>query len=336
MKIDKFVKPKDCEMKYQKYLFLLQNVDESCFKLTCQVCGKHDYDNVYLIEYQKFGERDRLPLYFVISQFYGRVYVIDDASYLYMSDVSENFSVLSDHKKLVEVVIERINELRSSEYRIKKDYCRIRSGQCIKKMPVGVALKISWAVVSFELAREGKNGLLVYGNLKESFYESLGEGVINDDLKSLEIKNESYYFWNDQVYLKDFDEKFVKVVKRESRVDARIYYVSYEMKKPEYGINSVNSFYLVVANLLGRVEQIKGSSDWYLVVDESNKLIVDAFENKDDNLFETNSSKKIAGVNKWRFSSDVVLPLGELIKFHSLTIVVGAVIEKGGKFWRES
>ena len=83
------------------------------------------------------------------------------------------------------------------------------------------------------------------------------------NLKSLKIKNESYYFWEDQVYLKNFDKKFVKVVKRESRIDAKIYYVSYEVKKPQYGINSVNSLYLVVSNLLGRVKPIKGSSDQY-------------------------------------------------------------------------
>ena len=30
------------------------------------------------------------------------------------------------------------------------------------------------------------------------------------------------------IYLEDFDEKFVRAVKRESRIDADIYYVSYE------------------------------------------------------------------------------------------------------------
>ena len=46
-------------------------------------------------------------------------------------------------------------------------------------------------------------------------------------LKSLKVKNESRYCWDDMIYLEDFDEKFVKVVKRESRIDADIYYMSY-------------------------------------------------------------------------------------------------------------
>ena len=43
------------------------------------------------------------------------------------------------------------------------------------------------------------------------------------NLKSLKVKNESYYFWDDMICLEDFDEKFVKVVQRESRIDADIY-----------------------------------------------------------------------------------------------------------------
>ena len=35
------------------------------------------------------------------------------------------------------------------------------------------------------------------------------------------------------------------------------------------------------------------------------------------------------------FSGDVVLPVDKLIEFHSLTIVVSAGIEKGGKFYPE-
>ena len=31
-------------------------------------------------------------------------------------------------------------------------------------------------------------------------------------LKSLNIKNLSYYFWDDMIYLKDFDKKYIRVV----------------------------------------------------------------------------------------------------------------------------
>ena len=38
-------------------------------------------------------------------------------------------------------------------------------------------------------------------------------------LKVLKIKNLSYYFWDGMIYLKDFDKKYIRVVKRESRTD---------------------------------------------------------------------------------------------------------------------
>ena len=64
-------------------------------------------------------------------------------------------------------------------------------------------------------------------------------------LKSLKIKNESYYFWNDMVYLNEFDPNLVKVNKRELRINRDIYYIGYEMNKAQYNINSVKRLYLI-------------------------------------------------------------------------------------------
>ena len=90
-------------------------------------------------------------------------------------------------------------------------------------------------------------------------------------LKSMKVKNESVYYWDDMIYLEDFDEGFVRVVKRESRIDADIYYVSYEVKRSEN--RRVSNLYLIVKDLLGKVEEINGSKDKYLVVDDSNKKV---------------------------------------------------------------
>ena len=153
MKIEKFVKPKHCEIKYQKYLILLQNLDESCIKVTRYESGRHDYDNNYSIDYQKLGEKDELPLYFVIPQFYGRVGVNNGKkyfkNYLHVCDMSENLNVLNDYKKLVEVIIKKINQLSGKKYEINEDRFKFRIGQCIKEIPVAVVLKISRAVAAF-------------------------------------------------------------------------------------------------------------------------------------------------------------------------------------------
>ena len=46
-------------------------------------------------------------------------------------------------------------------------------------------------------------------------------------IKSLKIKNQSYYFWSDIIFIDDFDIKFLKIVKRESRIGVDIYYIGY-------------------------------------------------------------------------------------------------------------
>ena len=52
-------------------------------------------------------------------------------------------------------------------------------------------------------------------------------------IASMKIKNSSYYFWNDIVYLDDYDCDLLKIVKRESRVDADIYFIGYIVKTSE-------------------------------------------------------------------------------------------------------
>ena len=98
MKVNKFVKPKDSEIKYQKYLLLLQNFNERYLKLKLNDCGEH---NTYCVEYQEFDREDYLLLYFVIPAFYGCVSVTGGENYLCICKMDENSSVLSDHKKLI-------------------------------------------------------------------------------------------------------------------------------------------------------------------------------------------------------------------------------------------
>ena len=131
------------------------------------------------------------------------------------------------------------------------------------------------------------------------------------------------------IYLEDFDEKFVKVVKRESRIDADIYYVSYGSEN-----NRVSALYLIVKDLLGKIELIKGSKDKYLVIDDTNKKALDVFErlfkfvgdkidriNSEDYFFGIKASNKIIGYHKLKLCTDLDLPIGKLIELHSLTVV---------------
>ena len=75
-------------------------------------------------------------------------------------------------------------------------------------------------------------------------------------IKSLKIKNQSYYYWYDAIFIDDFNIKFFKIAKRESRAGIDIYSIGYVVNKLEYDINSMKPLYLSVKSLLGSVEKI--------------------------------------------------------------------------------
>ena len=157
------------------------------------------------------------------------------------------------------------------------------------------------------------------------------------NVKSLEIKNTSYYFYDDIVHADEFDKNLIKVNKRESRIGADIYYIGYIVNKPQYNINSVNPLHLILKDVKCTVEDL---NDRYLVIDLSNKDILNVF----DDMFNFISNKinkidgddkKVYGYIRLKFNSDVDLPLDKLIKFHTLTVIVACVIRKGIKSYPE-
>ena len=165
-------------------------------------------------------------------------------------------------------------------------------------------------------------------------------------VKSLKIKNVSYYFWNDIIYLNKFDNSMLKINKRENRENNNIYYISCIINKPEYDINIANSLYIAIQNLYCTIEKIDGSEDRYLVIDKNNKMnkkniklfnklwaaiISKTKYSKNDAIFDDNIIK-INDWNKFKFSSDLDMPIDTLINFNSLTIIFNHVVEKGNKF----
>ena len=64
-------------------------------------------------------------------------------------------------------------------------------------------------------------------------------------IKQMNIKNRTYYFYNDLIKLFDFDPNMLKLDKKAFK-DINIYYIGYVTKKEEYKINSVNPLYLLI------------------------------------------------------------------------------------------
>ena len=76
--------------------------------------------------------------------------------------------------------------------------------------------------------------------------------------KQLNIKNRTYYFWNDLINLKDFNPQLLKLDKKSS-MDISIYYIGYVTKKVEYNADSVDPLYLLINEFDGFIEEKEGS-----------------------------------------------------------------------------
>ena len=63
--------------------------------------------------------------------------------------------------------------------------------------------------------------------------------------KQMNIKNRTYYFYNDLINIKDWDPKLLKLDKK-SYKNTDIYYIGYITKKNEYKITSVNPLHFLV------------------------------------------------------------------------------------------
>ena len=91
------------------------------------------------------------------------------------------------------------------------------------------------------------------------------------EVKQINIKNRTYYFYNDIIDLKDFDAKLLKIDKK-SYKNIDIYYIGYiTIKKIDNyeSIYSVNPLYLRINHASGYIEENNGNK--YLIFNSVNE-----------------------------------------------------------------
>ena len=92
-----------------------------------------------------------------------------------------------------------------------------------------------------------------------------------DTTKQINIKNRTYYFYNDIIDLENFDARLLKIDKK-SYKDIGIYNIGYVTKKKIgncMNINSVNPLYLGITRVNGYIEE--KDSNKYLVFDSTDE-----------------------------------------------------------------
>ena len=94
-----------------------------------------------------------------------------------------------------------------------------------------------------------------------------------EKIKDINIKNRTFYFYDDMVNIKDFDSNLLKIDTKAVKHIA-IYYIRYIIKKDKYQINSVNPLYLIAHEVDGFIEEKDGSKYLSFAFTDSNSEVL--------------------------------------------------------------
>ena len=186
------------------------------------------------------------------------------------------------------------------------------------------------------------------------------------DIEQLKIKTPDNYNWDDIIYINDFDEDSLEIIKRESKIGVNIYYIKYSTLRP---------FYFVINNLLDFKPEklsIKTENDelstiithqvryenggFYLTIDNikgyfrfgnnNNMVLLNMIFSNDDQKNKYHQVWKEIfkivgnGNGELKLHEKIVLldsdmPTYKMIKLPSVTIVIKSLIEEDNKFYLE-
>ena len=91
------------------------------------------------------------------------------------------------------------------------------------------------------------------------------------EVEEVNIKNQSYYFFGDIIYIKNFHSNLLKIDKKPDK-DVDIYYIGYTTIKKfndSENIHSLNPFYLTIHSATGYFKE--KYREKYLIIDSTEK-----------------------------------------------------------------
>ena len=158
------------------------------------------------------------------------------------------------------------------------------------------------------------------------------------ELKKINIKNRTYYFYNDIINLDEFDGSKIKVDKKDFN-DIDIYYLGYEHNKKISKcdvINSVNPLYLRIVDMNSQFEKDKDDA-WYLIIsgDDDVFKLIDIFESIKNKITEKTWDvvKYDKDYMKIKFESNNILPVGINVNIHLATITIRSIFAQDGEYY---
>ena len=100
---------------------------------------------------------------------------------------------------------------------------------------------------------------------------------MSNKIKDINIKNRTYYLFNDIISIEYFDPNNIKINRTPSR-KILIYSIGYVRIKKYLEISSVNPSYLIFNKINGYFEELKGSKYLTLVLTNESKEKIKKYE----------------------------------------------------------
>ena len=157
-------------------------------------------------------------------------------------------------------------------------------------------------------------------------------------IRQLNIKNRTYYFYNDLTNIKNFNNNKLKLDEK-GVSGSDVYYIGYITKKPQWNVFSVNPLYLIINKIKGHFEEV--DRDIYLIINSENGDIMQKNQEVFNGIKEI--IKKINDYNqpikyddnymKIKFNTDDNIPLNKIIYFPTITIIIRSVTKKDDKYY---
>ena len=147
-------------------------------------------------------------------------------------------------------------------------------------------------------------------------------------VKEVNIKNQTYYFFDDIINIKNFHSNLLEINKK-SYKDNDIYYIGYITIK-KFGdcenIHCVNPLYLIIHSAVADFKEKHDKK--YLILDLTDKYeeVLSVIRSE----IKTLNGRKELFYKKYYLSFEIntnkTLPLNEPRKFPTLTVIIGCVL----------
>ena len=155
-------------------------------------------------------------------------------------------------------------------------------------------------------------------------------------IRQLNIEGRTYYFYNDLINIKNFNNNNLKLDKK-GLLGSDAYYIGYTTKKPQWNVYSENP--LMINKIKGYFEEADG--DKYLIISSENGDILQKYQEVFDGIIEI--IKKINDYSqpikyddnymKIKFNTYDNIPLNKIIYFPTRTIIIRSITQKDGKYY---